>query len=155
MFVRRFLTACLAAFALTFAPAMAAPAADTVTVLAAASLTGAMSEIAQHYEAASGKHVALSFAGSMILAKQIEASTGADLFVSADEESMDYLDSRGLIQKGTRTDLLGNALVLIAPVESNVRLAIAPRFPLAEVLKGGWRAPTSIPFRRAVMPRPR
>ena len=121
-----------------FAPAsMAASAANNVTVLAAASLTGAMDEIGRTYESATGKRVALSFAGSMILAKQIEASAGADLFISADEDSMDYLDSRGLIAKETRVNLLGNALVLIAPANSRIELAISPGFRLSDALMGG------------------
>jgi molybdate transport system substrate-binding protein len=106
-------------------------------VLAAASLTDALQEIGRSYEAASGKHVALSFAGSMILAKQIEASSGADMFVSADSESMDYLDIKGLIAKPTRQDVLGNSLVLVAPAQSSVMLTIAPGFPLAAALGQG------------------
>jgi len=110
---------------------------STITVLAAASLTDALQQIGRTYEAATGKHVALSFAGSMILAKQIEASSGADMFISADSESMDYVDSKGLIAKPTRQNILGNSLVLIAPSESRVTLMIAPAFPLAAALGQG------------------
>jgi molybdate transport system substrate-binding protein len=88
-------------------------------------------------EAATGKKVVFSFAASMILAKQIEASAGADMFISADSESMDYLQDRNLIAKPTRTNLLGNRLVLVAPADSKIRLSIAPRFKLAEALQGG------------------
>src|SRR5262245_29613278 len=118
MLLRRTVFAAL--FAACVMPALAAPLPQNgggITVLAAASLTDALSEIGRNYEAASRKHVTLSFAGSMILAKQIEATSGADMFISADEESMDYVDSKGLITKPTRTDLLGNALVLIAPAD--------------------------------------
>jgi len=109
----------------------------SVTVLAAASLTNVLQEAGKRYESASGKKVVFSFAASMILAKQIEASAGADIFISADSESMDYLDSRNLIVKATRANLLRNRLVLVAPADSKVRLSIAPRFKLAEALQGG------------------
>src|SRR5436190_10835803 len=84
---------------LLLAAPVAAKARETggITVFAAASLTDVMQEIGKTYEAATGKHVVFSFAGSMILARQIEASAGVDLFVSADLESMDYLDGKGLI----------------------------------------------------------
>src|SRR5665213_877849 len=94
----------------TSAPATAQTP-QTIIVLAAASLTDVLPEIGKSYEAATGQPVKFSFAGSMALAKQIEASTGADVFLSADTESMDYLDRRGLIAKGTRTNLLANSLV--------------------------------------------
>jgi molybdate transport system substrate-binding protein len=108
-----------------------------ITVLAAASLTNVLQELGKRYESASGKTVNFSFAASMILAKQIEASASADMFISADRESMDYLDRKNLIAKTTRTNLLANRLVLVAPAGSRVRLSIAPSFRLAEALQGG------------------
>src|SRR3977135_3648670 len=111
--------------------ASSAQSGRSVTVLAAASLTNVLQEVGKRYESASGKKVVFSFAASMILAKQIEASAGADIFISADSESMDYLDSRNLMFKATRANLLRNRLVLVAPADSKVRLSIAPRFKLA------------------------
>ena len=73
----------------------------------------------------------------MILAKQIEASSGADVFISADAESMDYLDSKNLIARQTRRNLLSNSLVLIAPANSRIALTLAPGIKLAEALRGG------------------
>jgi molybdate transport system substrate-binding protein len=61
---------------------------------------------------------------------------------------MDYLAQRGLIQPATRRNLLGNRLVLIAPADTKVTLAIAPRFALARALGGGRLAladPDSVP----------
>src|SRR5882724_2731315 len=138
MFNLRGLRVGLAAALLTLMPlASFAQSGPGITVLAAASLTNVLQEVGKRYESASGKKVSFSFAASMILAKQIEASAGADLFVSADSESMDYVQSKNLIAKATRTNLLRNRLVLIAPADSAIRLAIAPRFKLAEALHGG------------------
>jgi molybdate transport system substrate-binding protein len=117
---------------------------SSITVFAAASLTDAIQEIGKNYEAATGKHVTFSFAGSMILARQIEASAGVDLFISADAESMDYLDGKGLIARGTRTNLLGNQLVLIAPATSKAALAVERGFPLAQALMGGRLAVANV-----------
>jgi molybdate transport system substrate-binding protein len=80
----------------------------------------------------------------MTLARQIELSTGADLFVAADLESMDYLDQRGRIARSTRRNLLGNRLVLVAPAGSSLSLEIAPRMRIAEALGRGRLAMANI-----------
>lgn len=129
-----FLVAVLAAALPASSFGQAAPAA---TVLGAASLTDALQEIGRNYQTATGKRVVFSFAGSMTLAKQIEASAGADIFISADGESMDYLQTRNLLAPGTRQNLLGNSLVLVAPADSKTALTIAPGFKIAEALGRG------------------
>ena len=78
--------------------------------------------------------VKLSFAASSVLARQIEAGGKADVFISADQEWMDYLQARNLIDKPTRRNLVGNRLVLIAPADSRIELKIAPGFDLAGAL---------------------
>jgi molybdate transport system substrate-binding protein len=119
-----------------------------VTVFAAASLSDALTQIGKNYEAKTGQHVVFSFAASSALARQIEASKGADMFVSADMDWMDELDGKGLIAKDTRKNLLGNGLVLISPADLNVTLKIAPQFALAKALGNGRLAiaePNSVP----------
>jgi molybdate transport system substrate-binding protein len=74
-----------------------AGAEEPVTIYAAASLTSALEDLA-------GKAKAQDLQGAP-----------ADLFFSANEEWMDYVDEQGLIESGTRTNLLGNTLVVIAP----------------------------------------
>src|SRR5215510_16055102 len=118
--------------------------AQTVTVLAAASLKNALDEIAAGY---SSKPV-ISYGASSALAKQIESGAPADVFISADLDWMDYLDKKGLLAPGTRKDLLGNRLVLIAPAKQPVKLQPGPGFPIASVLKNGRIAlaePNSVP----------
>src|SRR5262245_8556964 len=117
---------------------------DRVMVFAAASLTDSLQQIGTLYSRERGKRVVFSFAASMTLARQIDLSAGADLFVSADVESMDYLDQRGRIAKPSRQNLLGNRLVLIAPATSNVTLAIAPQMKIAEALAGGRLAMANV-----------
>jgi len=134
------------------APASAwAQAGGSITVLAAASLANVLPEIGKSYETTTHQRVAFSFAASMTLARQVEASAGADIFISADTQSMDYLQMRGLIDARSRRDLLANSLVLIAPADSKLSLAIRPGFPLAAALGGGRLAmgePASVPAGR-------
>lgn len=144
--IQRRLRGLLLAAILIAAPVMAQAA--TITVFGAASLTDALNDIGKAYKAKSGDDVVFSFAASSALAKQIEASGGADVFLSADTDWMDYLDKKNLIDHGTRRDLLGNALVLIAPVSNPAIINIAPHFDLAGALNGGKLSiadPASVP----------
>ncbi len=89
--------------------------AQTVTIFAAASLKNALDAVSTAFKARTGIDLKISYAGSMALAKQIESGAPAEVFVSADEASMDYLTAKNLIQPGTRSDLIGNTLVVVAP----------------------------------------
>lgn len=123
----------------------------TITVFGAASLTNVLQEIGDGFTRATSLPVRFSFAASSVLARQIESGARADLFVSADQEWMDYLQTRDLIDPATRRNLLGNRLVLIAPADSSVTLRIAPRFGLLEALGAGRLAtgdPDSVPVGR-------
>jgi len=126
--------ACLA-LALTLpAPSVSAQARADVTIFAAASLRDALDELAKEYERQGRGRAAISYAGSPMLARQIEKGAPADLFISADTDWMDYLTKRGLIRIETRVNLLSNRLVLIAPADSQAQLTIARGFPLASLL---------------------
>ena len=131
-----------AVLAVSFA-ATAAQAAETVTVFAAASLKNALDDAAAAFKAGTGIEVKTSYAGSSALAKQIEQGAPADLFASADTDWMNYLDTRGLIQTGTRVNLLGNTLVVIAPKASATRdLPLTPAAFNAAVADGRWTTGT-------------
>lgn len=119
------------------APAVLAQGGATLTVFAAASLKNALDETAAIYERKAGGKVAVSYAASSALARQIEALAPADVFISADLDWMDYLQSRGLIRSESRVDLFGNQLVLIAPRGSPLSLVIGPDMPIARALGDG------------------
>jgi len=128
-----------------------APKQPEILVFAAASLSNVLGDLSAVWQKSAGVSVKLSFAASSLLARQIEAGGKADVFISADQEWMDYLQSRGLIEKPTRRDLAGNRLVLIAPADSKIELKIAPGFPLADALGGGRIAtgdPDTVPVGR-------
>ena len=117
-------------------------------VFAAASLTNVLGELSPAFEKDSGVVVKLSFAASSALARQIESGASADVFVSADQEWMDYLQARNLLDNASRRDLVGNHLVLIAPTDSKIELKIGKGFPLLAALGEGRLStgdPDSVP----------
>jgi molybdate transport system substrate-binding protein len=131
-----------------FATQAQSTAGTEVIVFAASSLTEVMTQLGASYEKKSGAHVTLSFAASSVLARQIENGAPAHIFVSADEDWMNYLADRQLIDAGSRADIARAQLVLIAPADSQVQLKIAPEFRLREALAGGRLAladPASVP----------
>lgn len=141
--------AALAAFAGTAATAVATPAATAphppLLVFAAASLTNVLQELGPAWERQSGRTVKFSFAASSALARQVESGAKADVFFAADTDWMDYLQSRNLVDAGSRVNLLGNRLVLVAPAGSRVQLEIAPGFALAAALGRDGRLSTGDP----------
>lgn len=118
------------------APVQADESRATVTVYAAASLTEALQEIAAAYETTHAVDIRLSFASSGILARQIDAGAPAQLFAAADARWMDFLQQRQRIDAGSRRDLLGNTLVLIAPAGSPVMVRMQQDFDLAAAFTG-------------------
>jgi molybdate transport system substrate-binding protein len=108
--------------------AVSAPAvrAETVTVFAAASLTDSLKLAAERFEEQSHDKIEFNFAGSSLLARQIEEGAPADIFFSADAKWMDELEKRGLIAKETRRDRLSNSLVIIVPKDSTLSIT-SPR----------------------------
>ncbi len=129
---------CIAAIAAAGALAFPAGArADDVVVFAAASLKTALDEVAADWMAATGHRVMISYAGSGALAQQILQGAPADIFISAAEEWMDKVEEAGLTASGTRTDLLGNVLVLVAHGGNATPVDIVPGFDLAGLLGNG------------------
>ena len=98
------------------AQACSAESDKKVVVFAAASLTDAITAIAANYEKETNIEIQTSFASSSTLAKQIENGAPADIFISADTKWMQYLKDKKALNDATTVDLLGNQLVLIAPL---------------------------------------
>lgn len=123
--------------------------AGEVTVSAAASLTNALRDIAPLFEAAQpGAKLQLNFGASGALLAQIAKGAPADVFVSADQESMDQAQAQGLVRPGQRRDVVSNALVVIVPAAGGK----APRV-LADLAGAGYARiaiglPASVPVGR-------
>ena len=129
------LSSALALCVAMLAPAIAA--AEDITVFAAASMTNAMAGIEAGFEAASGHEVTVSLAGSSALARQIQQGAPADIFISANPGWMDMLESEGLVEEGTRFNLLTNSIVLIAADPAAEPVEIGPGMDLAGLLGEG------------------
>jgi molybdate transport system substrate-binding protein len=120
--------------------------ADSLTVFAAASLKNALDDIGAKWKESGGSSIAASYASSSTLAKQIEQGAPADVFISADQQWMDYVDKKSLVEMPR--ELLGNRLVLIAAKDNPLTLTIEPGMKLAELLAGGKLAvgdPSNVP----------
>ncbi len=127
-----------AACALTIAvSAPVVAAADDITVFAAASMTNALAEIEADFEAATEHDLVISLAGSSALARQIQQGAPADIFISASTDWMDTVEADGLVEEGTRFDLLGNSIVLIAFGTEAGPIEIGPNTDLAGLLGDG------------------
>ncbi|WP_267168117.1 molybdate ABC transporter substrate-binding protein [Sulfitobacter sp. F26169L] len=110
-----------------------APAqAESASVFAAASLRGALNEIADSYP----EDITLSFAGSGTLARQVAAGAPADAIVLAHRDWATWLDTRGLILTDTLVEVAGGQLVLVGPPDA-ADITAPDAATLIGALKGG------------------
>ena len=145
-------TLLVASAGVTAALLLAAPSEPTeaqgsdVLVFAAASLKTALDAVNAQWTKETGKKAVISYASSSALAKQIEQGAPAQMFISADLDWMDYLAAKSLIKPDTRSNLLGNRIVLIAPKDKAQPVEIKPGFDLAK--RAGRRTPVDGQRRR-------
>jgi molybdate transport system substrate-binding protein len=127
-----------ASITLAVAPRPASAQEKSIIVFAAASMKNALDDVDAAFTKKSGIKVIASYAASSALIKQIEQGAPADVFVSADLRWMEYGAQKKLVQNGTRVNLLGNRLVLIAPKDSKIgNVTIRPGFDLAGLAGSG------------------
>lgn len=118
---------------------------EPLVVFAAASLTDVLQQVGPLYTEQTNVPVRFSFAASSALAKQIESGAQVDVFLSADQDWMNYLQERRLINTATRNDLLGNRLALIAPKDSKISLKLQRGSDLLAALGSDGRLATGDP----------
>jgi molybdate transport system substrate-binding protein len=104
------------ALALLLATACGRPVDEPLHVAAAVSLSDALERASRRYEQATGERLALNFAASNVLSRQIEEGAPIDVFISADERQLERLVVRDLVAAGSVVDLLSNQLVVVTPV---------------------------------------
>lgn len=110
--------------------------ATELNVFAAASLTETLGAVAEQYKTIAPEvTLRFNFDSSGALQTQIEEGADCDLFLSAAPRQMDALESGGLINDGTRVDLLENKVVLAVP-EGNPK-RIQSFEDLVSALRGG------------------
>lgn len=134
----RHLVLWLFAFLAALGGAPAGAQEKAVTLFAAASVKNVLDDLNAIFSQRSGTKVTASYAASSALARQIEQDAPADIFIAADLEWMDYAVQKKLIKPGSRFNLLGNRLVLVAPADSKTgEVTIGPRFDLAALAGDG------------------
>jgi molybdate transport system substrate-binding protein len=119
--------------------------ADDILVSAAASLTDVLKEIAIAYRSQTQSTAHYAFGSSSALARQIEAGAPADIFFSADLETMDKLEKNGRLEPGTRKHLLSNQLVIIVPADSPITIGSARDLVNPQVKRIALAEPSSVP----------
>ena len=110
---------------------------DKLLVFAAASLKNALDAAATAFTAERNIAVKLAYGSSGTLARQLAQGAPASVFISANPAWMDYLQQQGVIRAETRVDLLSNALVVITPKASTLRLSLTPTTDFTQLLDGG------------------
>ncbi|MDH2924051.1 molybdate transport system substrate-binding protein [Nicoletella semolina] len=93
--------------------------AKSLTIFSASSMNNVLQEIGKSYEQAYPEdRLTFSFAASSTLAKQIERDAPADIFISADQKWLNYLQIKQPEKIQQVKFIAKNALVLIAPKEA-------------------------------------
>jgi molybdate transport system substrate-binding protein len=113
-----------------------------IRLAAAASLKDVVGELSYRY---TRQHADVRFirnsGASGTLAKQIENGAGADIFISANHEWLDYLRERKLIDPGSIATFAGNTLVFAGRGEKS----IASIGELADLTRIAIGSPRSVP----------
>jgi len=90
----------------------------TVTIFVAASLAGIVHEIIDSYEIDNKVDVVINSAGSGTLAMQIAQGATADIYISANESWMDYIQGKQKTSESDRSSFLQNQLVVVSALDS-------------------------------------
>jgi molybdate transport system substrate-binding protein len=120
-----------------------------LTVSAAASLTNAFKELAQHYEARyPNTRVHLNFGASGALLQQMAKGAPVDVFASADQETMTRAVANNLVNPSDRRDFARNALVVVVPADSTLALSRLDDLMRPQVQRVAFGVPASVPVGR-------
>ncbi|MGM9480808.1 molybdate ABC transporter substrate-binding protein [Roseateles sp. NT4] len=123
--------------------------AQQLTVSAAASLTDAFKEMAPGFEAGKpGATLRFNFAASGVLLQQIAQGAPVDVFVSADQETMNRGADQKLIATDTRRDFAANSLVLVTPTQGAPAIAALADLKKPEVRRIAVGKIASVPVGR-------
>lgn len=122
--------------------------AQSLTVSAAASLTEAFKEIGARFDAGRGGTTRFNFAASGVLIAQIAQGAPVDVFVSADEDTVDRGVKDKLLDPATRRDFASNSLVLIAPADGPAALGSLADIAGPAVRRVAVGKPASVPVGR-------
>ncbi len=111
-----------------------AQASERLLVFAAASQKDALEEIGKIYEAKCNCKVVFSFAATSALARQVEAGAPADVFISANQAWIDWLEIKGKLPANESVIVAGNRLVVAsaAKTKDSFNILWRDRFAMAD-----------------------
>lgn len=116
-----------------------------IMVSAAASLKDSLTELQKAYALKKPEvKLTINFAASGTLQQQIEQGAPADLYISAGKKQMDALETKNLIVKDSRIDLLGNDLVLVAG-KDNAKVTSLEDLKKPDIAQISIGTPESVP----------
>jgi molybdate transport system substrate-binding protein len=122
------------------------PHAVTLTVSAAASLTGVFQEISARFTQTTGTRVTLNFGSSGQLAQQIAHGAPVDVYVSANMALVDDLERQGWLLPGTKQVYAHGRLVLWTPLDSPLHLTRLEEVARTDVRRIALANPTHAPY---------
>ncbi|CAN2049176.1 molybdate transport system substrate-binding protein [Candidatus Magnetomoraceae bacterium gMMP-1] len=126
-----------------------ADAKEEIIVSAAASLTNAMTKVAQIFEEKNSDiKVVLNFASSGSLLQQMIHGAPVDVFASANQKFMNTAQEKNLILPNTRKNFVQNKLVLAVPADSKLKLNKISDLLMPEVKKISLGNPDHVPAGR-------
>ncbi|MFI4910471.1 MAG: molybdate ABC transporter substrate-binding protein [Sedimentisphaeraceae bacterium JB056] len=108
----------------------------SINVFAASSTTDVIKEIVGKCQISKGVEIKLNLAASGVLARQIESGAPADVFISANQKWIEYLDEKQLLKSETKGAFIKNELVLIANNDFIGSVTITPDFDIAGAYEG-------------------
>jgi molybdate transport system substrate-binding protein len=114
---------CFLALLLLFGIGSARAEADIPVVAVAANFSPALAEIIKEFTARTGKEIRTSTAASGTLVMQIEQGAPFQLFLSADEKNIFFLQNKGLTEDNGRIYAIG---ILVLYLPHTTRLKISP-----------------------------
>lgn len=92
-----------------------------LSVFAAMSLSDALVEIGVQFYEHKDIRLYYNFAASSTLQRQIEKGASADVFISASPIQVDALETLGLLEDESRTDVLTNRLVVVSQRDAEIK----------------------------------
>jgi molybdate transport system substrate-binding protein len=108
---------------------------DVISVYAVTSISEALRAAIDRYPRSGTPRIALIVGQSVDFARMIETRAPANIFVSASEQLVAGLVVQGLVDPEAIASPVGNDLVLVAPVNSQLKeVLISPELDFAELL---------------------
>ncbi|MBD1557791.1 molybdate ABC transporter substrate-binding protein [Vibrio sp. S9_S30] len=108
---------------------------ENIRIYAASSMTNAVEEIIESFEASYDYNVIPVFGSSSSLARQINGGAPADVYISANSKWADYLQAQDNIKKENVAILASNTLVLISSPNKNIQFDVTKAGEWERILK--------------------